>query len=85
MRQVVRLDAGSGRLEFHCQVDWRESNTMLKVLFPVDVLARNATYQTQFGYTGGPPTVRRVTTSPATRCRATASPTCRSMASAWPS
>jgi alpha-mannosidase len=54
MRQVVRLDAGSGRLEFHCQVDWRESNTMLKVLFPVDVLARNATYQMQFGYTERP-------------------------------
>jgi alpha-mannosidase len=54
MRQVVRLDAGSPRLEFHCQVDWRESNTMLKVLFPVDVLARAATYQMQFGYTERP-------------------------------
>jgi alpha-mannosidase len=54
MRQVVRLDAGSGRIEFHCQVDWRESNTMLKVVFPVDVLARDATYQMQFGYTERP-------------------------------
>jgi alpha-mannosidase len=54
MRQTVRMDAGAERLEFHCQVDWRESNTMLKVLFPVEVLARSATYQMQFGYTERP-------------------------------
>ena len=54
IRQVVRLDAGSARLEFHCQVEWAESNTMLKVLFPVAVLARRATYQMQFGATERP-------------------------------
>ena len=54
MRQVVRLDAGSPRLEFHCEVDWRESNTMLKVLFPVAVHAPNATYQMQFGHAERP-------------------------------
>jgi alpha-mannosidase len=54
MRQVIRLDAGARRLEFHCEVDWRERRTMLKVLFPVAVRAVNATYQMQFGYTERP-------------------------------
>ena len=54
MRQIVRLDAGSPRLEFHCEADWRESNTMLKVLFPVAVHAPNATYQMQFGHAERP-------------------------------
>jgi alpha-mannosidase len=54
MRQVVRLDAGSPRLEFHCEADWRESNTMLKVLFPVAVHAPSATYQMQFGHAERP-------------------------------
>jgi alpha-mannosidase len=54
MRQVVRLDAGARRLEFHCEVDWRESHTMLKVLFPVAVRSPSATYQMQFGHTERP-------------------------------
>src|SRR4051794_23162736 len=54
MRQTVRLDAGSPRLEFHCEVDWHEARTMLKVLFPVGVHAERATYQMQFGHTERP-------------------------------
>ncbi|HEY2789533.1 MAG TPA: glycoside hydrolase family 38 C-terminal domain-containing protein, partial [Gaiellales bacterium] len=54
MRQIVRLDAGSRRLEFHCEADWHERHTLLKVLFPVDVRAANATYQMQFGHTERP-------------------------------
>jgi alpha-mannosidase len=54
MRQVVRLEAGSGRLQFRCEVDWHERHTMLKVLFPVAVHAVNATYQMQFGHTERP-------------------------------
>jgi alpha-mannosidase len=49
IRQVVRLDAGSSRLEFDCEVDWRESYKFLKVCFPVNVRAMNATYEMQFG------------------------------------
>lgn len=49
MRQTVRLDAGSRRLEFHCDCDWRESHRILKVAFPVNVRAMNATYEMQFG------------------------------------
>lgn len=54
MRQVVRLDAGSPRLEFHTTVDWQESHTLLKACFPVDVRAPNATYEMPFGYAERP-------------------------------
>jgi alpha-mannosidase len=49
MRQVIRLDADATRLEFHCDIDWREDRRALKVRFPVDVLAPRATYEMQFG------------------------------------
>jgi alpha-mannosidase len=49
MSQTVRLDAEATRLEFHCDVDWHESHKLLKVAFPVDVRAMNATYEMQFG------------------------------------
>ncbi|HEY1683150.1 MAG TPA: alpha-mannosidase [Tepidisphaeraceae bacterium] len=49
MRQVIRLDAHSRRLEFHTEVDWHENRKMLKAVFPVNVRAMNATYEMQFG------------------------------------
>ena len=54
MRQVVRLDAGSRRLEFHTTVDWHESHTLLKVCFPLGVRAPTATYEMPFGYAERP-------------------------------
>ena len=54
LRQVVRLDAGAARLEFHCEADWHERRTMLKVLFPVAVRSATATYQMQFGHVERP-------------------------------
>jgi alpha-mannosidase len=54
LQQVVRLDAGSPRLEFHTLVDWHESHTLLKVLFPVAVRAASATYEMPFGTTERP-------------------------------
>jgi alpha-mannosidase len=54
MRQVVRLDAGSRRLEFHATVDWQESRTLLKVCFSLLVRAPNATYEMPFGYAERP-------------------------------
>jgi alpha-mannosidase len=54
LTQVVRLDAESRRLEFHTEVDWQESHTLLKVCFPLAVRAPNATYETAFGYTERP-------------------------------
>jgi alpha-mannosidase len=54
LRQVVRLDAGSQRLEFHTTVDWHESHTLLKVCFPLSVRSPNATYEMPFGYAERP-------------------------------
>jgi alpha-mannosidase len=53
-RQVIRLDAGSRRLEFHAAVDWRERHTLLKACFPLAVTAPNATYEMPFGYAERP-------------------------------
>ncbi|PTY03375.1 hypothetical protein DB346_05700 [Verrucomicrobia bacterium LW23] len=54
LSQIVRLSADSRRLEFHCTADWQESHKMLKVAFPVDILARDATYEMQFGHADRP-------------------------------
>lgn len=54
LRQVIRLDAGSRRLEFHTTVDWHEEHRLLKACFPLAVRAPNATYEMQFGYAERP-------------------------------
>jgi alpha-mannosidase len=54
IRQTVRLDAESRRLEFHTEVDWHESHTMLKVCFPLAVRWPTATYEMPFGYAERP-------------------------------
>jgi alpha-mannosidase len=54
MTQVVRLDAGARRLEFHTTVDWHEERKLLKTCFPFDVRSPNATYEMQFGYAERP-------------------------------
>jgi alpha-mannosidase len=50
LQQTVTLAAGSARLEFHCEADWHESKRFLKVEFPVNVRAQDASYETQFGH-----------------------------------
>jgi alpha-mannosidase len=54
LRQVVRLDAGSRRLEFRTTGDWHEEHRLLKTCFPLAVRAPNATYEMQFGYAERP-------------------------------
>jgi alpha-mannosidase len=54
LRQVVRLDAGSRRLEFRTEVDWHEAHMLLKVCFPLAVRSPHATYETAFGYAERP-------------------------------
>ena len=54
MRQVVRLDSGSPRVELHTTVDWHESHTMLKACFPLLVRAPVATYEMPFAYAERP-------------------------------
>ena len=48
--QNIRLDAGSRRLEFHTDVDWRGfDHRLLKVAFRLAVHAPDATYEVAFG------------------------------------
>ena len=51
---MVRLDAGSRRIEFHTTVDWHEEHKLLKVCFPLAVRAPYATYEMPFGYAERP-------------------------------
>ncbi|MBT3344411.1 MAG: alpha-mannosidase [Gemmatimonadetes bacterium] len=50
LTQRIVLTAGSPRLDFHCQAQWRETSTMLRVRFPVDVRAQEASYDLQIGH-----------------------------------
>ncbi|HEX2998462.1 MAG TPA: glycoside hydrolase family 38 C-terminal domain-containing protein, partial [Anaerolineales bacterium] len=47
--QRVSLSHNSPRLDFDTHIDWNERHIMLKVAFPVDVLAPQATYEIQWG------------------------------------
>lgn len=49
IEQVYTLDAGSSRLDIHSKVQWHESRTMLRALFPTSIMAMNATYDIQMG------------------------------------
>lgn len=51
---TMRLTAGSALLRFDTEVDWHESHQLLKVAFPVDVHARRATHEIQFGHVERP-------------------------------
>ncbi len=48
--QDIRLLAGSRRLEFATEVEWRERHRFLKAAFPVAVRAPSASFEIQFGY-----------------------------------
>lgn len=47
--QDMRVYAHSRRIDFETRVDWHERQQLLKVAFPVDVRATEATYDIQFG------------------------------------
>jgi alpha-mannosidase len=47
--QWISLNHNSSRLDFDTYVNWQERRIMLKVAFPVDVLAPAATYEIQWG------------------------------------
>ena len=47
--QCIRIHADIPRIDFETFVDWRERNKLLKVAFPVDILARRATYDLSYG------------------------------------
>ncbi|HET9076642.1 MAG TPA: glycoside hydrolase family 38 C-terminal domain-containing protein [Acidimicrobiales bacterium] len=50
LTQVMRLSAGSRRIEFRTEVDWQERHRFLKVAFPVAVRSARATYEIQHGH-----------------------------------
>ena len=52
--QRLMLETGAPRLDIHTRVDWHEGHRLLRALFPVDVRARRATYEVQFGHVERP-------------------------------
>ncbi|MCX4965587.1 glycosyl hydrolase-related protein [Streptomyces sp. NBC_00654] len=48
--QELRLSAGSRQLDIETEVDWRESEKVLKAAFPLDVHAERSTAEIQFGH-----------------------------------
>ncbi|MFF3121148.1 alpha-mannosidase [Streptomyces sp. NPDC057908] len=48
--QEIRLTAGSRRIDVDTEVDWRESEKVLKVSFPLDVHAERSAAEIQFGH-----------------------------------
>lgn len=52
--QRLVLYANNPRIDFETEVDWFEHHQLLKVAFPVDIRATEATYQVQFGHVKRP-------------------------------
>jgi alpha-mannosidase len=52
--QLIRLSAGSRRIDFQTEVDWQERHRFLKVAFPVAVRSARASYEIQHGYVERP-------------------------------
>jgi alpha-mannosidase len=49
LTQVIRLWAGSPRIEFVTDIDWHERRVLLEANFPLAVRAPRATFETAFG------------------------------------
>jgi alpha-mannosidase len=47
--QRISLQRHSARLDFDTEIEWQERHTLLKVVFPVNVLSPRATYEIQWG------------------------------------
>lgn len=50
VRQRLTLRAGAARVEVDTEIDWRESEKILKAAFPLDVKADHSAAETQFGH-----------------------------------
>lgn len=50
LMQKIILRTGSARIDFVTEVEWQETQKFLKVAFPVDIRAMNATYEIQYGH-----------------------------------
>lgn len=49
IEQEIVLPRNSRRVDFRTSVSWREQHKLLKVAFPVDIVATKATYEIPFG------------------------------------
>ena len=54
VEQVLRLSAGSRRIEVETTVDWREDHRLLKAAFPVAVHSARASFDVGFGHVERP-------------------------------
>ncbi|MCY0878460.1 MAG: alpha-mannosidase [Firmicutes bacterium] len=54
IRQCVRWYAADPRIDFDTTIEWHTHHQLLKVAFPVQVRAREAHYQIQFGHLARP-------------------------------
>ncbi|WP_042374961.1 alpha-mannosidase [Streptacidiphilus neutrinimicus] len=54
VRQTVTLRPGARHLDFATEVDWHESEQLLKAAFPLDVKADQSEAETQFGHVARP-------------------------------
>lgn len=52
--QTVTVRAGSPRIDFETDIDWHESEKILKAAFPVDIHADRSTAEIQFGHVHRP-------------------------------
>jgi alpha-mannosidase len=50
LKQTISLNAACARLDFACKAEWFEKQKLLKVEFPFNLRASNATYEIQFGH-----------------------------------
>ncbi|MEV1010390.1 glycoside hydrolase family 38 C-terminal domain-containing protein [Streptomyces sp. NPDC049881] len=50
VRQVITLAPGTARVEIATEVDWHETEKLLKLAFPLDVRAERYASETQFGH-----------------------------------
>ncbi|RAG81115.1 alpha-mannosidase [Streptacidiphilus pinicola] len=54
VRQTTTLRPGARQLDFETEVDWHESERLLKAAFPLDVKADQSEAETQFGHVARP-------------------------------
>ena len=52
--QQISVSAGAKRVDIDTEVDWRETETVLKAAFPIDVRAAVSSAETQFGHVQRP-------------------------------
>ncbi len=52
--QTIRLQAGSRRLDVATEIDWHETEKLLKAAFPIDVHADRSAAEIQFGHVHRP-------------------------------